>query len=140
MSMNAGPEMDIDVARRVMGAHPAKISPEGVWIEFPESPGMVRLPRYSTEIGDAWDVVRHMRRFIFSARTLFAYELQVAISNRKFPRKADGIPILIHLSEVPLLVEPEDICRAALAVAAAGHKPIIWDAANALASMRTDSP
>lgn len=66
-TMPAGPEMDALVAEKVMGhkvGFPFTDSPDEGWVKDPNS--MVggykcRLPRYSTDIAAAWEVVEKMK-------------------------------------------------------------------------------
>lgn len=56
----AGRDLDVMIAEHVFGAKLGKISPEAIMATYPPTRGMVRVPHYSTDIGDAWTVVEKM--------------------------------------------------------------------------------
>lgn len=69
------------------------------------------VPAFSTNMNDAWKVMESMRSRLFSVRNRFKESLSQEINNR--------LKTTVELSEIPLLMEPIDICGAALAALAA---------------------
>jgi hypothetical protein len=127
--MEAGPQMDALIAERVMGeARPSEIpadaldrelagnpvkSEGGSWVcrcEFQKGDeGEWEPLPFSTDIKAAWEVIKKIGEWDFSKRLKFANELDRLVCIRK---QHQGI--LIHLSDILIYMEPEDICRAAL--------------------------
>lgn len=118
--MKAGQELDVLVAEKVMGL---EVGPIRV---IPVSGGYARadlgvkggsvVPRYSTYIADAWQVVEKMRDK-FSGWLTFTKALQVEVS-RDLPQPDD----LVAPDFVWRLVRPEHICRAALLAIPSGDE------------------
>jgi hypothetical protein len=107
-------EKDALVAEKVMGwrrfegrwTFGADNEPRGIASE---------CPCYSTDIAAAWEVRNIVHEWIFSKRLAFKRELQLAVSQRV------GGRYVLAPEEIILLVEPVDICLAALmAVGAIG--------------------
>ncbi len=127
MSDEAGREMDARVAVEVFSliVKPIQVLGHG---GFRDDVGVVSepykmadgregisagaLPRYSTDIAAAWEVVRVVRDWPFSRRLAFTDALQAAVSGRLDSRW------MLHPRAIMLYVEPEDICRASLAALA----------------------
>lgn len=100
--MNPGRELDALVAEKVMGWRKRETPPGGhIWIDkdnLAYVPG--ELPRYSTDIAAAWEVVEKLNNLDFSIE----YEREIKIWRASFEQ---GIPALER--EAPLA-----ICFAAL--------------------------
>ena len=107
------------VAEHVMGwqrwathRDAARTDPETRWfVEGRRWP--TRTPAWSTEIGRAWDVVRHMRKMLFSQRQAFLLALQEQTAHKV---EGTGEHVTIGWPDVLWFLTPETICRAAVAV------------------------
>lgn len=86
----------------------AKAPEAAWWIERGVEGVEPRVPRYTTEIADAWLFREEVKTWLFSRRLAFKETLQSVISHRM------GMTDDVHSSEVFLLVKPQDICAAAL--------------------------
>jgi hypothetical protein len=117
--LQAGPEIDAEIARRVFGldtemrschrknccGNSYLYSYEAEWL------GWVRTSQYSTDIAAAWLVVEKMWEQTFSARMAFIGSLGNQISEELGMSQQERLAFggwLFHL-------KPEHICRAALA-------------------------
>jgi hypothetical protein len=92
-SLSAGPELDAEVARRVLE-----------WTDTDLAMG--ELAAYSQSIEAAWIVVEHMKHAKFSHRLRFIDEI------KKTMRVEDGT--VVHPSWWIFFLTPERICDAAL--------------------------
>jgi hypothetical protein len=118
--MEAGRELDVLIAERVMGWRRAPYTLEGSGLEWADGAGLIppdarthitsvqRAPEYSTDIRAAWEVVKKVRAWEPEHRFEFARRLHWAIEDR--------IGISIGDRNVILYAEPVDICRAALKI------------------------
>lgn len=109
-------DLGIEVAENVFGLKRFRDCPlaatgcPGRWGETPEA--AICLVNYSSDIRDAWLIIAAVRMWIFSKRLKFKQALQKIVTKRTGLR--DG---LLGSEEMIILVEPEDICNAALEVA-----------------------
>jgi hypothetical protein len=121
----AGPDLDVEVARRVLGERIGHYDAGDGTHYFIESFGLVReIPPFSTDLAAAWKVVEHLRDAGFLVRVVEhpeserrheeprltwdarRHECLVEQTVRGVRRRAGA-----HASTVPLA-----ICRAALAI------------------------
>ena len=90
--MNAGRQLDALIAERVMGKKVDQSS--GVDICFEDGPP---IPRYSTNIADAWLVVEKFE--IVEVEKLYhAYIAAVHVENRVYSVQANTAPLAICLA------------------------------------------
>ena len=123
-TIQAGRALDVRVAEHVLGMRwsddghgYASLAPEGsLWSFAAREDGRVRaaylLPRYSTKLVDAWEVVEHLRRQGWRFRLQEMPPLSGEPGGRGFEAEfaRHGAYRYAHADAVP-----EAICRAALA-------------------------
>ena len=69
--LEAGPDADVEIARRVLGEQIGQFQTDDGPHRFVESYGLVReVPPFSTEIGTAWQVVEALRGQGFLVRVI----------------------------------------------------------------------
>jgi hypothetical protein len=110
LKLSPGPEMDRLIAEKVMGWKPSKLD-RGTWVAPNGGDGWADVPSYSTAIVATWDVLLHVRKWQPKLSHEFVQYLRRAILER-IQVGEDFIP---H-SEIIMVVEPVDICKAALMV------------------------
>ncbi len=81
------------------------------------------IPPYSSDIAAAWPILKHVEAAGFTARMRFAEHLQRIVTKRAAP----GLIGLIDHSALLWFLEPEDICRAALAALGVDHAALAAD-------------
>jgi Phage ABA sandwich domain len=116
LKLSPGPEMDRLIAEKVMGWRQSKLG-KGAWMGPNGSNGWADVPSYSTAIVATWDVLLHIRKWQPKLGHEFVQYLRRAILER-----IQGGEDFIPHSEIIMVVEPVDICKAALMVCAQEDK------------------
>ena len=116
LKLSPGPEMDRLIAEKVVGWRQSKLDKD-TWVAPDGGNGWVDVPSYSTAIVATWDLLLHVRKWHPNLSHQFVQYLRRVILER-IQVGGDFIP---H-SEIIMVVEPVDICKAALMVCAQEDK------------------
>lgn len=118
MALEAGQAIDALVAERVMGWHRGKMGVNaGFWVDGDEKEMAVCIDFYSAgwspsrNVAHVWDVRNVVKNWLFSQRRDFMAFLQLIVSKRL------GTKEVLAQEGLLLLIEPIDVCRAALLAA-----------------------
>ena len=108
--------MDRLIAEKVMGWNQSK-SGKGTWMAPNGGDGWADVPSYSTAIVATWDLLLHVRKWHPNLSHEFVQYLRLVI----LKRIQVGGDFIRHF-EIIMIVEPVDICKAALMVCAQEDK------------------
>lgn len=107
--MKAGRELDALVAEKVMGMgdqHTVKLQPDGSFV--PTGEIWYNCPEFSTDMADAWRVLRKAADLDRHKTITFITALRIHVAERK------DMDYRITEYQVMIYMDPEDICNAML--------------------------